>query len=103
MKPIHHYIIHAVLLAVIVYLAIEPKQELKTVSKTLYDAKINDIEQAKQERDSIAVLLGRAKFRIDSIKNRPIEKEVIYITRKDEISLIKSRDLLDSVRSAISE
>lgn len=105
MKPSHHYIAHAFSIVVIAWLIaiINSKPSTQMVSKVLLDAKIEEVQEAKNERDSIAILLERSAQKIDSIKNRPIEREVIYLTRKDEITLIKSRDLLDSVRSAIAE
>ena len=106
MTNYHHNLIHGIcglLIITLVYLLAEPKTDAQTVDKTLYDAKIKEIDQAKNERDSIAVLLGRAKIRLDSIKQRPIQREVIYLTNKDEITLLTARDMADSVHNILAD
>jgi hypothetical protein len=106
MTNYHHNLIHGVcglLILTMFYLLCEPKTDVKTVDKTLYDAKLKEIDKAKNERDSVAVLLGRAAFKIDSIEKRPIQRELIYLTRTDEINLLTARDMADSVHDILAD
>ena len=104
-KMNYHYLAHIISAVVIFWLVsiLNQKPNEQTVSKAIYEAIKQDSARLANERDSIALLLGKSHSAIDSISNLPRQKELIYINRKDEITLIRANDLLDSVRSAIAE
>lgn len=101
----YHYIAHIVSAVAIVWMIsiLNNKPKVETVNRAVYDRLKSDSIRLTNERDSVALLLGKSSFALDSISKLPPKKELIYITRTDEINLIQSVNLLDSLRSAIAD
>jgi hypothetical protein len=84
------------------YLLCEPKEDVKTVDKTLYDAKLKEIDKAWYLIDSLAIQNNHLGKVNDSLENRKPEYVYIHKNRNNEIELFDSSDLRVELQREIS-